>query len=136
MSDMDSMPAEVNDEILEMHENYRKGAIGAWQKSKPWLRRALSLGLTVWVFIIMIRPLQQHWTEVKHQIHTIDWGRFALASVMFAIFLLLFRAISWRRVLKGFGFKLPVWPSCESGRHLKWRAIFPARSGRCLAGSI
>ncbi len=109
--DKDSVPAEVNDGILEIHERYRKGAIGAWQKLKPWLRRGLSVGLTVWVFVIMLRPLRLYWPDVKHQIHTTNWGRFALASVMFAIFLLLFRAVSWRRVLKGFGFELPVWPA-------------------------
>jgi hypothetical protein len=124
MSDMDSMPTEVNDGILELHENYRKGAIGAWQKSKPWIRRAISVVLTLWVFVIMVRPLRKNWPQVQHEIHRIDWGRFAVASVMFAIFLLLFRAVSWRRVLKGFGFKLPVcaavriWSTSEMARYL------------------
>ena len=33
---------------------------------------------------------------------------FLLASAMFAVFLLCFRAFTWRRVLKGFGYKLPL----------------------------
>ena len=111
MSDMDSAPDEVNNEILEIHDRYRRGAITAWQKAWPWIRRALGVGITAWIFVIMIRPLRDNWSLVKHEIHTLDWGRFAMASVMFAIFLLLFRAVSWRRVLKGFGHRLPVWPA-------------------------
>jgi len=110
-SDMESVPDDVNNEILEIHERYRKGAISAWQKSWPWIRRALGVAITAWIFVIMIRPLRENWPLVRHEIHTLDWGRFAIASVMFAIFLLLFRAVSWRRVLRGFGHKLPVWPA-------------------------
>ena len=57
-SDLDSAPANVNDEILEIHERYRKGAITAWQKSWPWIRRAIGVAITVWIFVIMIRPLR------------------------------------------------------------------------------
>jgi hypothetical protein len=107
--DHDSLAGEINDEILEIHESYRRGAISAWQKAWPWIRRAIGVAITVWIFVIMIRPLRKYWPDVREQIHDLNWGRFALASVMFAIFLLVFRAISWRRVLKGFGYKLPVW---------------------------
>jgi len=109
-SDVDSV-SEVNDQILEIHERYRRGALGALKKGWPWIRRGIGVGITVWIFAIMIAPLRKRWPLVKEQIHTLNWGRFALAAVMFAVFLLLFRAISWRRVLKGFGYKLPIWAS-------------------------
>jgi hypothetical protein len=102
-------PQELNEGILHIHERHRDRLVYAWKTSKPWLRRALSIAITVWIFVIMVRPLHERWPVVKEHIRDIDWGRFALASIMFAMFLLFFRAISWRRVLKGFGFKLPVW---------------------------
>src|SRR5256885_2264286 len=61
--------SEINDEILEIHERYRKGAISAWQKAWPWIRRAIGIAITVWIFAIMIRPLREHWTDVREQIH-------------------------------------------------------------------
>ncbi|HEY2842890.1 MAG TPA: lysylphosphatidylglycerol synthase domain-containing protein, partial [Bryobacteraceae bacterium] len=101
--------SQVNDDILEIHERYRKGAISAWQKSWPWIRRGIGVAIAAWIIVIMFRPLRLYWPDVREQIHDLNWGRFAVASVMFALFLLLFRAVSWRRVLKGFGYKLPVW---------------------------
>jgi glycosyltransferase 2 family protein len=99
----------VNDQILQIHDRHRLRARSAWRNAWPWIRRGIGLAVTCWIFAIMISPLRKLWPQVKDQIHSINWGRFVIASVMFSIFLFLFRAISWRRVLKGFGFKLPVW---------------------------
>jgi hypothetical protein len=57
---------------------------------------------------------------------------FIIASVMFAMFLFLFRAMTWRRVLKGFGHKLPyaaatrIWSTSELARYLPgaiWQVV-------------
>jgi hypothetical protein len=44
---------------------------------------------------------------VRDEVLRTNWWAFLLASAMFAIFLFAFRAMSWRQVLKGFGYKLP-----------------------------
>ena len=51
---------------------------------------SIGVAITVWIFAIMIRPLREHWIDVREQIHDLKWGRFTLASLMFAVFLLCF----------------------------------------------
>src|SRR4029077_6564082 len=87
---------------------------------------------TVWIFVIMIRPLRQRWTVVQDQIDAIDWARFFVACLMLPVFLVLFRAMTWRRVLKGFGHALPfaaatrIWSTSELARYLPgaiWQVV-------------
>ncbi len=99
----------INDEILEIAQRHRDRAKSAWHGAKPWLRRSFGVAVTAWIVYAMIKPVAEKWSVVKGDIRSMEWGKFFLASVMFSIFLFFFRAISWRRVLKGFGYKLPVW---------------------------
>jgi uncharacterized membrane protein YbhN (UPF0104 family) len=101
-------------------------------RSKPWIRRILGLSITVWIFVIMFRPLRQHWPDVQDQIARIDWLNFFIACLMFALFLFLFRAMTWRKVLKGFGHRLPyaaatrIWSTSELARYLPgaiWQVV-------------
>src|SRR5205823_3434700 len=107
-----------------------------WTWSKPWLRRAATIALTIYIVVIMIRPLRAQWSDVQRSISQIDpfelIGRFLVASAMFALFLFTFRAMVWRKILKGFGFKLPyaaatrIWSSSELARYLPgsiWQVI-------------
>src|SRR4051812_2485125 len=84
----------------------------------------------------MVRPLRQQWHEVQGTIAAMDpfelIGRFLVASAMFAVFLFTFRAMVWRKILKGFGFKLPyaaatrIWSTSELARYLPgsiWQVI-------------
>jgi hypothetical protein len=120
------------DEILELDPKQRRRFTMIWRRAKPWLRRIAAVGVTVWIFVIMIRPLRQHWPEVRHDIATLSPWRFLLASAMFSLFLLCFRAFSWRRVLKGFGYKLPyaasarIYITSEMARYLPlgiWQVV-------------
>ncbi len=122
----------TNDEILEISPRYERTAKSIWRTIRPWVSRAAAIGITVWIVARMIRPLRDHWPQVREQIAQLAIGRFMLASAMFAAFLLCFRALSWRRVLKGFGYTLPfgatarIWSLSELARYLPgaiWQVI-------------
>jgi hypothetical protein len=120
------------DEILELDQSHRKTLNAAWARSRPWLKRAAAVAITGWIFGIMIRPLRHNWPVVRQDIGSLSLWRFALASAMFAAFLLCFRALAWRRVLKSFGYRLPhgaatrIWSTSEMARYLPgaiWQVI-------------
>jgi hypothetical protein len=103
-----------------------------WTGVRPWLWRAAAMALTAWIFAIMIEPLLDHWPAVRGQISAISPVRFFLASAMFATFLLVFRALVWRRILKSFGYKLApgaatrIWATSEMARYLPgaiWQVV-------------
>src|SRR6185436_3965644 len=103
-----------------------------WKVSRVWLKRAVVVALTLWVVMIMIRPLRAHWPQVKEQIAALRVWEFLLAVLMFSVFLLVFRAVSWRKALKGFGYKLPygaatrIWSTSELARYLPgaiWQVV-------------
>ncbi len=103
-----------------------------WPILKPWIKRLLGLGITVAIFAWMLKPVFVQWDAIAPRIHKIKWGYFAIASAMFAAFLFLFRVLSWRRVLEGFGHQLPVapatriWSTSELARYLPgaiWQVI-------------
>jgi hypothetical protein len=124
------------DVIIEISETQQTRLREFWNWSKPWLRRALTVALTVYIVVIMVRPLIVRWPVVREELMQMDpfelIGRFLVASAMFAIFLFTFRAMVWRRILKGFGYKLPyaaatrIWSSSELARYLPgsiWQVI-------------
>jgi len=96
----------------------RLGSI-AWY----WIRRLLMPGLVVAIFVWMIRPIVQKWSDLQPYVHTLRPGTFIVASLMFTLFLF-FRAMTWRRILAAFGFVLPagaatrVWISSEIARYV------------------
>src|SRR5256714_213473 len=120
------------DEILEISATQRRRFKKVWHASLPWLKRAFALAITIWILAIMIRPLRDHWTAVKHYMAELHVWRFLAASGMFAVFLFCFRALSLRRALKGFGYKLPyavavrIWSTSELARYLPgaiWQVV-------------
>jgi hypothetical protein len=97
-----------------------------------WLRRGLALLITAAIFAWIFRPIVQHWDQVKDRIHHTSTGRVLLASFMFAAFLFLFRASTWRKILRGFGYRIPwapairIWSSSELSRYLPgviWQVV-------------
>lgn len=97
-----------------------------------WVRRALGGIITVAIFAAMLRPIIAKWGEVHERVAaTLSW-RFFLGAGMFAAFLFIFRASSWRRILIGFGHRLPVfaatriWSTSELARYLPgviWQVV-------------
>ncbi|MEA2710475.1 MAG: glycosyltransferase 2 family protein, partial [Phycisphaerales bacterium] len=125
-------PPLPEDEILELSAHHQRRFLQAWTAVRPWIRRAAALAVTIWIFTIMIEPLGENWPIVREQIASIEWWRFALASLMFASFLLFFRAMAWRRILKSFGYRLPyapaarIWATSEMARYLPgaiWQVV-------------
>ncbi len=100
-------PAEINDEILEFDERHHTRMRRAWEFGLPWLKRAATVAIVLTIFWYMVKPLQKNWPLVRAEVLNTSPWRFMLASLMFAVFLFAFRAMSWRQVLKGFGYKLP-----------------------------
>src|SRR5437016_3323188 len=79
-----------------------------WQ---TWLKRAIGVAITIAIFAWMLRPVVQKWDQVGQRVKAIDWPLFGLAAIMFAAFLLAFRVLSWRTILAGFGYRLPLAPA-------------------------
>jgi hypothetical protein len=118
------MTRDPDDEIISIHERHQHRVRWAWQVSKPWLKRLSGLAITAAIFFWMLKPVTKHWEQVKDRILEMSWGRFALASAMFAVFLFVFRATTWRWILLALGERLPVataariWSVSELARYL------------------
>jgi hypothetical protein len=97
-----------------------------------YLNRLIGLFITAAIFIWMLKPVAQHWEQVKGRIWETSWTRVLAASLMFAGFLFIFRVLSWRRILIGFGHRLPmapaarIWSTSELARYLPgviWQVV-------------
>ena len=79
--------------------------------ARRWGKKVLGVVLTVGIFVWILKPIVLNWDKVKDRVWEMNWGRVAIGSVMFAAYLFFFRALVWRRLLKNFGHKLPIWPT-------------------------
>jgi len=117
-------PPSDPDEIIQIHPRHFQRLSRYWNRAKPWLRNGIGLAIMVMVVIWFTRRIEGHWEAIDDKIRSTSFIRIFIASVMFAIFLFLFRAISWRRILIGFGHRLPVaaatriWSVSELARYL------------------
>lgn len=103
-----------------------------WTLIKPWLRRAAAVAVVVAIFAWMLKPVVARWDEVGPRVRRIDWRLFIVAALMFASFLFATRVLSWRKILAGFGHKLPlapatrIWSTSEMARYLPgviWQVV-------------
>jgi len=122
------------DEILEIDPKYRRRVLWFWTTARPWIWRASGVLITGAIFFYMFRKIARHWNDpiVRDRVLATSPMRFLLASVMFAIFLFAFRAFSWRKILEGFGARLPfnasirIWSVSELARYLPgsfWQVV-------------
>jgi glycosyltransferase 2 family protein len=121
-----------NEEILEIHPRHQTRLLATWNVLRPWLTRALSLTITILILLWILKPIKEQWPHVRDQILNTSPIAFIVASLMFALFLFLFRALVWRQILVGFGHPLPVrvatriWSISELARYLPgaiWQVI-------------
>jgi hypothetical protein len=121
-----------SEEILEFSARHQDRLRWLWGAAKPWLKRAVGVAITVAIFAYILGPIFQKWTDVREHIWRTSPLRFAAASGMFAIFLFVFRALVWRRILQTFGHRLPVaaatriWSTSELARYLPgaiWQVV-------------
>jgi uncharacterized membrane protein YbhN (UPF0104 family) len=144
---------EADPEIIEIHERHFTRFRRGWKIAKPWVRGVLGFGITVTIFVLICTPIARRWDSISDRIATIHWSRFCLAASMFAFFLLVFRAMVWRRILIGFGHHLPVapalriWSTSELARYLPgviWQVAgrvylvkpYGVRGSHCSASQI
>ena len=112
------------DEILHIDDRYQKKADGLWKRIKPYWKRGLGLLLMAAIFFWMGRKVHLQWELVADKITEFSWAKFFLTAGMFAVFLGGCRAAGWRKMLKGFGHKLPVaaalriWSLSELARYI------------------
>jgi len=100
--------------------------------ARRWLARGVGIVITAAIFAWIFKPIVQHWEQVKDRIHHSSGWRVLVASLMFAAFLFAFRASTWRRILVGFGHRIPmapavrIWSSSELSRYLPgviWQVV-------------
>jgi uncharacterized membrane protein YbhN (UPF0104 family) len=122
------------DEILELDPSYQRGIQTAWDAVKRWIWRTAGAVITIAIFFYIFRKVALHWNdvEVRRRVLATSIARFVLAAGMFAVFLFVFRVISWRRIIKGFGHRLPmaaatrIWTLSELARYLPgsvWQVV-------------
>lgn len=121
-----------DEEILEIHERHHRRLGEWWAISRPWLKRLATVAITVMIFIWMFKPIAQHWPVVRERILELSLLRFFIAAAMFSIFLFVFRVTTWRWILRGFGYRVPVaaatriWSTSELARFVPgviWQVV-------------
>jgi uncharacterized membrane protein YbhN (UPF0104 family) len=96
----------------------------SWRTLKPWLRPVASMLFMGAIFYWMIHKIAIHWQDVRERVGLISRPNFGIAAFLFAIFLFAFRSLVWRRILKRFGYRIPVapamriWSSSELARYI------------------
>jgi hypothetical protein len=114
------------DPIIELNEGYRRRMHFAWANARPWIKRLAGLAITIWIFVRILRPVVKNWgdPEVQKRLSAIEPWRFVIAVLMFSVFLFVFRSLAWRRIVKAFGFNLPIaaavriWSTSELARYV------------------
>src|SRR6266850_3054771 len=136
-----------DDGILELHQRHQIRLWRTWAFIRMWAQRTLGVVITVAIFYWMFRPVYLHWDKVKEPLPKLNWWYFALGAVMFAMFLFMFRALSWWWILTKIDHRLPlapatrIWSISELARYLPGM-IWPV-VGRvflikpyCVSGSV
>jgi uncharacterized membrane protein YbhN (UPF0104 family) len=127
-----AQPPPDDSEIIGLDARHHDRMKWMWSFARPWLKRMVIVAITMLIFWTMARPLVEKWPEVRTRIAQVPVWRFVVASGLFAFFLFAFRAMSWRRMLKAFGHKLPpavvtrIWATSELARYLPgsvWQVI-------------
>lgn len=113
-----------SEEILQIDDRYQRGARSLWYRIKPYWQRSVGLLLMAAIFFWMGRKLYTQWETVGDRVAEFSWSKFAITAVMFAVFLAAIRAAGWRKMLKGFGHRLPIaaalriWSLSELARYI------------------
>jgi len=129
---VDEAALDSNEEILEIHPRHHTRLISTWTILRPWLTRAVSLTITILIVLWILKPIKEQWPSVQEAFRVTSVFRLVVATLMFALFLFLFRAMVWRQILIGFGHQLPVraatriWSISELARYLPgaiWQVV-------------
>ncbi len=100
-------------EIISVDSRYQRGARNMWKRFQPWVRRMTTLLFLAAIFFWMARKILRHWSEVRGRAESMSPAVFFLAAAMFALFLFAVRSLSWRWILAGLGYRLPIAPAAR-----------------------
>jgi hypothetical protein len=113
-----------DEEILEIHERHHRRLRDIWASAKPYAKRSVGLIFAGVVFGWLTIRITQHWHEIRPSINQISPLDAVVATLMFSMFLVAFRMITWWRILAGLGHPLPfrpalrIWTSSELARYV------------------
>lgn len=126
-------------EILEFspdaHRNFKSA--GFWLMN--WARRAAAIGITLYIFFAILKPVVTQWDQTRRSLGEIHPRDLLVSTLMFAIFLGVPRAMSWHSIIRGFGYRLRratalrVWIVSELTRYLPggiWQVVSRVRMVR------
>ena len=140
-------------EIIQIDPATQERVRNIWLATQTWTRRIGGIGITAAILVWILKPVWTNWDLVKDRLVHTDWRRMLFASAVFGTFLFVFRAMSWRRILIGFGHHLPVataariWSTSELARYLPgviWQVVgraylvrpYGVSGGICSASQI
>ncbi len=108
--------ATVDDgEIVEIHERHYTRLRNIWLGIRKYLRFTVALVLMLMIVVMMLRPIYAKWDAVRDRIFATALSDLIFPAIVFTIlfaaFLLIFRALVWRSMLKSFGHPLPLAPA-------------------------
>jgi len=98
-------------EILTVSKGNQTRAINAANFFVRWGKRSVGIGITIAIFWFILTPVIKNWQDAAHQLSLLSPVRVAASVLMFMTFLIVFRAMAWRAIVWGFGYKLPVAPA-------------------------
>jgi hypothetical protein len=123
-------------EILEFSPDSHRRFKDAGKWLANWARRAAAIGVTLYIFFAILKPVVAQWDQTINSLGEIHPRDLLISVAMFAVFLALPRAMSWRSILVGFGFPLRrsaalrVWITSELTRYLPggiWQVVSRVR---------
>jgi hypothetical protein len=112
------------EEILHIDERHQARVRNLWSSSKGFVKRFAGIAFAVAIFAWLARRVAQHWHEIDQQVMQINVLEVFAASVLFAIFLVTFRMVTWWRIMAGLGYRLPfapalrIWSMSELARYV------------------
>jgi hypothetical protein len=98
--------------------------VSLWGRHKQWIRPLATLLLLAAIVWWVATKASRYWNDMASRAASVSVPTFLLAAVMFALFLFGVRAVSWRRILRGFGYPLPlapavrIWSTSELARYV------------------
>ncbi len=104
-------PQRESDEILAFHHRHMDRVRSAGSFLKRSAKQLIGVAITAAVVIWFVRRIAGQWDAISQKVQATSFTRILLAAVMFALFLLVFRAVAWRRILEAFGRRVPLWPA-------------------------
>ncbi len=122
----------AEEEIVHFSEIWRHKLTRAWRRCRPWVPKLIGIVVVPIIFYRLLKPIVIQWENIGPHLADTRWDLLALACVMFAINQGVCRMTSWRGVLKGLGWHMPlrggarVWASSELARYipgLVWQVV-------------